>query len=210
MSHTAVDRTSRIVRTADLAGTLVFAVEGALAAANAGLDPIGLMVLAFVTALGGGLIRDLLIGAIPPAAVNDWIYSIIVVLAAAVVWALRPAAAAIPPPLLMGLDAAGLALFAVAGTRKSLDHGLHPIPAIFLGTISGVGGGTMRDILLTQVPRVLRMDIYATAAMLAAAIVVVGHVGRLPPRVTAIVAGLACFGLRVLAVLNDWQLPKGF
>jgi uncharacterized membrane protein YeiH len=203
------DRTTRVVRAADIAGTLVFAIEGALAAANAGLDPIGFMVLGFVTALGGGLIRDLLIGASPPAAVGDWHYAVVVLVAASAIWIARPEADAIPSWLLTTLDAGGLALFAVAGTRKSLDYGLHPVPSLFLGTISGVGGGTMRDVLLTQVPRVLRVDVYATAALAAAAIVVLGHVWRLPSRGTAIIAAAVCFGLRMLAVHYGWQLPKG-
>jgi len=197
----------RIVRAADLAGTLVFAVEGALAAMAAGLDPVGILVLAFLTALGGGMIRDTLIGARPVAAVGDWRYAVIVLAAAAVTWLLRPTVEAVPAWLLTGLDAAGLGLFAVAGTQKSLDHGIHPLVAIFLGTVGGVGGGALRDVVLNEIPHVLHADIYATAAMLAAAIVVGGRALGLPPRATALAAGLACFALRLAAVAGHWQLP---
>ncbi len=120
----------------------------------------------------------------------------------------HPASAAIPGPLLIALDAAGLALFAVAGTEKSLHHGIPRLPAIFLGTISGVGGGTIRDVLLNVVPTVLRADVYATAALVAAILVVTGRALRLPPAVTGIIAALACFTLRMAAVAYDWQLPR--
>jgi uncharacterized membrane protein YeiH len=197
-----------ITRLADLAGTFVFAVEGALAAIDAGLDPVGVLVLAFFTALGGGIIRDVMIGATPPAAIRDPTYPVIVLAAAAVIWLLQPPEGTIPFWLLIALDAMGLGLFAVAGTEKSLDHGVHPLPAIFLGTVSGAGGGTIRDILLNQVPLLLHADIYALAGMAAAAVVVAGRRLRLPPRLLAVAAILVCCGLRLLAVAYDWQLPK--
>ena len=198
----------KLIYTADLAGTFVFAVEGALAAIVVGFDPIGVAVLAFATALGGGIIRDLLIGSTPPAAMRDWQYSAIVLLAACVTWALHPAGSGTSSWLLICLDAAGLSLFAVVGTEKSLDHGIHPVPAVFLGAVSGVGGGTLRDILLNQVPRVLNADIYATAALVAAAIVAIGRACGLPPRIIALVAAALCFGFRLVAVRYHWQLPK--
>lgn len=200
--------TARIVRVADIAGTFLFAVEGALAALAAGLDPVGVLVLAFLTALGGGVLRDLLIGAIPPAAVADWRYAAIVLAAAAMACLAHALAAAAPGWPMTVLDAAGLSLFAVAGTDKALGRGIHPLVAIFMGTLGGVGGGAMRDIVLGIVPRVLRVDIYAVAAMLAAAIVAGGHALGLPARATAIAAGLACFALRLLAVAYHWQLPS--
>ncbi len=197
-----------VVRVADLAGTFLFALEGGLVGIAAGLDPVGVLVLAFLTALGGGLIRDVLIGALPPSAVSDWHYAAIVLAAAAVVWGFHSALFVVPPMMLIALDAAGLALFAVAGTDKSLDRGIHPLVAIFLGTVSGVGGGALRDIVINEVPRVLRTDIYASAACLAAIIVVLGRLANLSPRLVAIIAGLACFGLRMAAVSQGWALPR--
>lgn len=199
--------TARIVRIADLSATFLFALEGGLVGLAAGLDPVGVLVLCFLGALGGGLIRDVLIGALPPAAVSDWHYAVIVLTAAVCVWSFHAVILHVPPPLIVTLDAAGLAFAAIAGTEKSLDRGIHPLVAVFLGTVSGTGGGALRDIVINQVPRVLRTDVYASAACLAAAIVVAGRLAGLPPRVTAVVAGLACFGLRMMAYAYQWQLP---
>jgi uncharacterized membrane protein YeiH len=196
-----------IVGVADLVGTFVFAVQGALAGVAAGFDPIGILVLAFLTALGGGMFRDTLIGARPVAAVGDWRYAAIVLVAALIGWLLHPAVEGQLARLLTDLDAIGLGLFAVAGTQKSLDHGIHPLVAIFLGTLGGVGGGALRDVVLSEIPHVLRADIYATAAMLAAALVVSGRALRLPARPVAITAAAACVALRLAAVAGHWQLP---
>jgi uncharacterized membrane protein YeiH len=199
---------SRVVQIADLSGTFVFAIQGALAALLAKLDPVGVVVVAFLVALGGGIIRDLLIGARPVAAVGDWSYMAIVLIASGATWLLYPLVSAIPYYHLMILDAAGLTLFVVAGTQKSLDHGIHPAVAVFLGTISGVGGGVMRDVVLNEVPRILWTDIYATAGMAGAAVVALGHVAGLPRRTMAILGGLTCFAVRVAAVTWNWQLPR--
>ncbi len=200
-------RTASITRIADLSGTFVFAVEGGLTGLRVGLDPIGVLVLAFLTALGGGLIRDILIGSLPPAAIKDWHYSLIVLLAAMAVWGLYASILAIPPELMIALDAAGLALAAIAGTEKALDHHIHPFVALFVGTVSGAGGGTLRDTLINEVPRVLHTDIYATAAAAAAGVIIVARKLAVPPRLAAIVAGIACFGLRMLAYRYGWHLP---
>jgi len=151
--------------TVDLIGTFVFAVEGATTAIQGNLDLLGLMVLAFATALAGGIIRDLLIGSVPPGAIRDWRYSAVAFLAAAVVFLWHSRVSQIPPRFLIVIDAAGLSLFAVAGAAKALDYGIHPFLAVLMGGITGVGGGTVRDILLARVPLVLRSDIYAVAAL---------------------------------------------
>lgn len=200
--------TARITRIADIAATLLFALEGGLVAIGVGLDPVGVLVICFVSALGGGLIRDVLTGALPPAAVSDWRYAAIVIVAACAVWTLNGVLLRVPQPLVVALDAAGLAMAAIAGTEKSLDRGMHWLVAIFLGTVSGVGGGTIRDIIINHVPRVLHTDVYASAACLAAVIVVAGRLGGLPARGTAIAAGLACFALRLAAYAGHWELPK--
>lgn len=205
---------ARVVTATDLLGTFVFALEGGLAGVAGHLDPVGVLVLAFATALGGGMMRDVLLGAVPPAAVRDWRYSIIVLAAAALAWALPPGLLAMadsapaPARLLVLLDAIGLSLFAVAGTEKALDREVHPLPAIFLGALGGVGGGTIRDVLLMRVPHVLDSDIYATAAMLGAAVVVVARRCRLPSAPAALAGAAACLALRLLAVSQHWQLPR--
>ncbi len=148
----------------DLIGTFVFAVEGALAGINAELDVFGLLVLSFVTALGGGTIRDLLIGAIPPNSIRDWRYAATAFSGGLAVFCFHPLFARVPMQLMVTLDAAGLALFAVAGTGKALEFGITPLLAIMMGAVTGAGGGTVRDVLLAHVPGVLNSDVYAAAA----------------------------------------------
>lgn len=123
----------------DLVGTLVFAVEGALAGIDAGLDVFGLLVLSFVTALGGGTIRDLLIGAVPPNSIRDWRYGVTAFAGGGAVFFFHPLFQRVPPHLMLSLDAAGLALFAVAGAGKALEFGITPLLAIMMGVITGGG-----------------------------------------------------------------------
>ena len=113
----------------DIAGTAVFAVEGAMAAVNGNLDLIGIMTLAFCTAIGGGIVRDVLLGALPPASLKDWRYSTIVLTAAMVVFFLHQQVRAIPQQSILILDAAGLAIFAIAGTQKALLYEMNPLVA---------------------------------------------------------------------------------
>jgi len=199
--------TARLIEIADLAGTFLFAAEGAMAAIRGDLDFFGVMVLSFATAVGGGMMRDVLLGATPPAALRDWRYGAIAFAAGVATFVLYSRAGAIPDWLIVSLDAAGLALFAVAGTEKALSHGMHPFIAVLLGTITGVGGGTIRDVLLVQVPVVLRADIYATAAMAGAVVMVCGRALRWPAPLAAGLGGIVCFGLRMLAVWQHWSLP---
>jgi len=192
----------------DFAGTLVFAIEGAMAAENGDLDLLGALVLAFATALGGGIIRDLLIGAVPPNSIRDWRYGAIAFAAAGTEILFPNPVHGIPPTVLMVLDAAGLGLFAVAGAQKALDFGINPFIAVLMGGITGVGGGTIRDVLLAQIPAVLKADVYATAALAGAAVVVIGMKLKLPRTPVAIAGGMICFLLRVVSVLLHWNLPK--
>lgn len=191
----------------DFAGTLVFAVEGAMAAAKGHLDLLGAMVLAFVTALGGGTIRDVLIGAIPPNSIRDWRYGAIAFAGAGAVFLFESPVKHIPASLMLVLDAAGLSLFAMAGAEKALEFGIHPFIAILMGGVTGVGGGTIRDVLLAQVPTVLRADVYATAALAGAAVVVSGRSLKLPRTAVAVVGIVICFLLRMISVWRHWNLP---
>jgi uncharacterized membrane protein YeiH len=197
----------KLLFTVDLAGTLLFGVEGATAAIGNHLDLLGLMVLAFSTALAGGIFRDLLIGAVPPNALRDWRYSAMAFTGAAVVFFLHHFVQAIPNTTLVVLDAAGLSLFAVAGTEKALLYKIHPFIAILLGTITGVGGGTVRDILLARIPLVLRADVYATAAMAGSAAMILGRKFKLSPTLAAFLGGTVCFVLRLVSVWRHWNLP---
>ncbi len=198
----------RLLRGFDLAATLVFAVEGAAVGTAARLDLFGVVVLACVTAVGGGAIRDVLIGATPVAALTDPLYLPVAVLAGLATFVLHQPAGQIPSWLLTGLDAAGLGLFCAAGALKALDFGLLPVSSVFMGTLTAVGGGALRDVLLGRIPAVLRVDIYAVAALLGATVVVIGIKRGLPKTAVMLAGGTACFVLRVLAAWQHWQLPK--
>ncbi|HEY3989527.1 MAG TPA: trimeric intracellular cation channel family protein [Acidobacteriaceae bacterium] len=192
----------------DLVGTLVFALEGSMAAIRSDLDVLGVLVLAFVTAVGGGIIRDVLIGAVPPAAIRDWRYIGIAVVGAAGASLLYYWERAIPDQLLLTLDAAGLSLFAIAGAEKALDYKMHPLMAVVMGGITGVGGGTVRDLLLAKMPGVLHKDVYASAALLGGAVMVLALKAK-TPRAVAMLAGFgACFLLRMVSVMRHWNLPR--
>lgn len=192
----------------DLAGTLLFGIEGATAAISGNLDLLGIMVLAFATALGGGIIRDLFIGFVPPNALRDWRYSAMAFSGATLVFSLNHFVQAIPPHLIMVLDAAGLALFAIAGAQKALMYEVPPFIAVLLGGITAVGGGTIRDVLLARIPNVLRADIYATAALAGAAVMVICRRFNLSPALSAALGGSVCFALRVVSVWRHWNLPR--
>jgi uncharacterized membrane protein YeiH len=198
---------SLIVTALDFAGTFLFAVEGALAAIAGRLDLFGVLVVAFITALGGGIVRDVLIGAAPPAALRDWRYAALAIAGGGMtimLWHLG-----LQPPVFAVtlLEAAALALFAVAGTEKALEYNIPPFTAPLLGIITAVGGGTIRDILLNLIPAVLRVDINATAALAGASVMVVLRRSAAGPRIAMIAGFGTCFLLRLLAVEFHWQLP---
>jgi uncharacterized membrane protein YeiH len=190
----------------DLLGTFVFALSGAAAGVKRRLDFFGIMVLSFAAGNFGGITRDVLIGATPPGAISDWRYVAVSILAGALTFFWHPAIDRLHTFVLVA-DAAGLALFAVVGTHKALVYGLNPVMAALLGMLTGIGGGMMRDVLLTEVPTVLRSDIYALAALAGAAIVVGGHLLEVPSSLAAIAGAVVCFGIRLLAIRRSWHLP---
>jgi uncharacterized membrane protein YeiH len=200
-------RSTKLLYAVDLAGTLLFAFEGASAGVQDELDILGLTVLAFATAMGGGIIRDVLIGSVPPNALRDWRYSVMAMCGAAALFLFYPFVGQMPPTPLMILDAAGLSLFVVSGTGKALQHELPPLNAILLGAITGVGGGTIRDVLLAKIPTVLWADVYATSALIGATTMVISRKLKLPPVPSAILGGSVCFALRVVGALRHWNLP---
>ena len=190
----------------DLVGTFVFAISGAMAGVTRRLDLFGILVVSFVAGNVGGITRDVLIGSVPPAAVSDWRYLTVSLLAGAITFYWYSAVERLRSPVLI-FDAAGLALFAVSGAQKALAFGLNPIMAALLGMLTGIGGGMMRDILLAEIPTVLRADLYAIAALAGAAVVVIGNLLHFPPTATTIVGALLCFGLRLMAIQRAWHLP---
>ena len=155
----------------DLGGTFVFAISGAVAAVNRRLDIFGILVLSFVTGNFGGIARDLLIGAVPPAALTDGRYLLVSVLAGLITFFWYAGVDRLRSPVLL-FDAAGLSFFAVAGAQKAIEFGLSPVMSALLGMLTGIGGGMMRDVLLAEIPQVLRSDLYAVAALAGASIVV--------------------------------------
>lgn len=190
----------------DLGGTFVFALSGAVAAVNRRLDIFGILVLSFVTGNFGGITRDLLIGAVPPAALTDGRYLLVSVVAGVVTFFWYAGVDRLRSPMLL-FDAAGLAFFAVAGAQKAFQFGLSPVMSALLGMLTGIGGGMTRDVLLAEIPQVLRSDLYAVAALAGAAIVVVGDVLGLTYGVSALAGGALCFGLRFMAITYGWHLP---
>lgn len=193
----------------DLVGTFVFALSGATAGVRKQLDLFGVFVLSFASATFGGIMRDVAIGAIPPASLRDWRYLGASILAGVITFYWYPLINRLSSPVLL-FDAAGLALFAVAGAQKALAAGLNPLMAALLGMVTGIGGGIIRDVLLAQIPTVLRSELYAVAALAGAGLVVLGHELGLPSG-AATVAGIAgCFGLRLMAIKYGWRLPIAF
>jgi len=198
---------ARVLLVIDLIGVFVFGLAGATAAVRQRLDLFGVLVLSFATASAGGVLRDLLIGAVPPAAFRDWRYFAAAMLAGLTTFIWYDAIERLRNPVRV-FDALGLGLFAVAGTQKALHFGLHPVMAALLGMLTGIGGGVTRDLLLSRVPVVFQSDIYALAALAGAVVVVLGDWLQWAAMPTAIGAILLCFGLRILAMWFHWHLPS--
>jgi uncharacterized membrane protein YeiH len=195
-----------LVPALDLGGTFVFAISGGMAAARHRLDIFGVLVLSFAAGNAGGITRDILIGAVPPAAIADWKYAGVSVLAGLITFFWHPTHNRFRNDVLW-FDAVGLAFFAVAGAQKALVYGLSPVIAALLGMLTGIGGGMLRDVLVREIPVVLRADFYALAALAGASVVVAGKVAHVPALATAIVGGVLCFALRFMAIQWGWHLP---
>ena len=190
----------------DLGGTFVFALSGATAAVRHRLDLFGVLVLSFAAGNSGGIARDVMIGAVPPAAISDWRYVAVSILAGLITFYWYRIIDGLSSPVLV-FDAAGLALFAVSGAGKALAFHAGPVAATLLGMLTGIGGGMMRDVLVREIPTVLRTELYAVAALIGAAVVVIGRVLLIPSGAAAGVGAVLCFGLRFMAIRRGWQLP---
>ncbi len=202
--HGAVLRALIVVL--DWAGTLAFAFSGALVGVQKRFDLFGVLFLAFVTAVAGGLMRDVLIGALPPVAITDVHYFLLSLAAGLVTFLWYAKVATLQRPILL-FDAVGLALFAVIGTSKALDWGINPLMAPLLGMITGIGGGMARDVLAGGVPFVLRADLYAVAALAGAGVVSLGHLFGLSPFVPMLLGAALCVFLRLMAIYQHWRAP---
>jgi uncharacterized membrane protein YeiH len=198
---------SVLVLVLDLAGTLVFALNGALTAIRSvRVDIVGVVTLGMITAMGGGIVRDVLIGRLPPATFSDWRYLAVAGVGALIAFALGRRLDRISLSINV-FDALGLSFFAVTGATKALEAGLGPVQAVILGAITAVGGGTLRDVLMGQVPSVLSSGLYAIPAVVGAAITVVAVRLGVDGPAAALVAALACFTIRMLGLRFDIDAP---
>lgn len=170
------------------------------------MDLFGVLVLAFAAATAGGIARDLMIGAIPPAPLADWRYVVVAMLAGLLTFFAPGVLDRVRSPVLV-FDAVGLSVFAVSGTFKALAFGLDPVAAILLGVLTGTGGGIARDMLVRRIPDVLRSELYAVAALAGASVVVAGETLGLPSAVTVAAGGGTCLALRLVAIRRGWRLP---
>ena len=197
----------QILLALDVLGTLTFALNGALTASRwVRLDVVGVLALGIVTAVGGGMIRDVLIGDTPPAALRHWYYLVAAIVGSLAAWLIARPPRALTRAIIL-LDAVGLSVFAVAGAQKAVAFGLGTGAAVVLGTITAVGGGTLRDVLIRDVPSVLTSDLYAIpAAVGAAAAVLAGTAGVAAVPAAALGAAL-CFVIRVVGVRFKLQAP---
>ena len=189
----------------NLAGTFVFGLSGGLAAVRAKLDLFGVVVLAAVVGLAGGVIRDVLIGT-PPATFRDWRY-LVAAAAAGVVCFFAGRTLDRAQRSIMFFDALGLGLFAVTGATKALQFGLGPVQAILLGAITGVGGGMLRDVLLGQIPTVLREGLYAVPALLGATVLVVAQRAGSTNPVFPVLAAAVCIVVRLSGLRYGINVP---
>lgn len=191
----------------DLLGTFVFALSGAQAAKERELDLFGTIIIAFLTACGGGILRDLCLGVTPPVGISHWPYLALTILATATVAGFHASIAKISYPVLI-FDALGLAMFTVAGTQKSLFLGQNYEVAMLLGVLSAIGGGIIRETLLGKIPSVLQREVYGSAALMGSLIVILFHYFAFSLSIGAWVAITTCFVIRYFAIKNKWNLPR--
>ena len=194
----------------DLAGIFVFAVTGALVAVRKNLDIFAALVLAGVTGLGGGFIRDVLIDATPPAALTDWRYLCVPVAAGLLTFAFHPVVGRLERVLTL-FDAVGLSIFCVTGALKAGDYGLDPVPASLMGMVTAIGGGMIRDVLAGSVPVIFEGVLYATPALAGAVVAVLLDRADVPVIIVAAAGFATCLVWRLLALVRGWSapLPRG-
>ena len=190
----------------DLLGTFVFALSGATLGVRKQFDLFGVLVISFAAAVSGGIVRDVLIGATPPAALSGWYYLAVSCLAGLIGFYRGSAVERLRNPVQL-FDAIGLGLFAVTGAAKALAFGLGPVGAMLLGMLTGIGGGIARDILAARIPVVLQSDLYAVAALAGAAVVVLGRWLGLPTAPLLVFGAVLVIFLRLMALRHGWRLP---
>jgi uncharacterized membrane protein YeiH len=191
----------------EMLGTAAFAISGALAASRKNMDIFGFSVLALMPAIGGGTIRDLVIGRTPVFWIEDSRYVTVAIISAIIVF-FAPYKVGSRRRVLIWMDAMGLALFAALGTKISLAHGTGPVVAVMLGVTTAVTGGMIRDMICAEVPLILSNEIYATAAFVAGGAFVLAESFSMPPGPALAMAVLAGFTVRALGIIYNWSLPS--
>ncbi|MDN5731612.1 MAG: trimeric intracellular cation channel family protein [Yaniella sp.] len=192
----------------DLLGTFAFALNGGLTAVRvARVDIVGVLTLGMITAMGGGIIRDILLGDVPPATFRDWRYLAVAAAGALIAFAFSWLLNRLTMPIEI-LDAVGLSVFAVTGASKAIEFGLGPAQAIILGTITAVGGGTIRDALILKIPSVMNEGLYAIPALVAATITVIATLADVYGVTAAIIAAVVCWLIRIVGVFYKLNAPQ--
>ena len=199
-----------IITVLDWGGTLVFALSGGLLGVRKGFDLFGVLFLSFVVAVMGGMMRDVLIGALPPAAITEIHYFLIAIGGGLITFYWSTPLMSLQHQILL-FDAVGLGLFAVVGTQRAIECGINPLMAAVMGMLTGIGGGMARDVLAGDTPFVLRSDLYALAALAGAAVVSAGQLGDVPPPYSMLLGASVCIFLRLMAIYRGWRapLPRG-
>lgn len=194
----------------DWGGTLVFALSGGLLGVKKKFDLFGVLFLSFVVAAMGGMMRDVLIGALPPAAITEIHYFLISIGGGLITFYWSPHLTSLQRQISL-FDAVGLGLFAVVGTQKAIEHGINPLMAAVMGMLTGIGGGMTRDVLAGDTPFVLRSDLYALAALAGGAVVSAGPFVGVSPVYTMLLGASVCIFLRLMAIYRGWRapLPRG-
>ncbi|MEZ4847531.1 MAG: trimeric intracellular cation channel family protein [Bacteroidia bacterium] len=192
--------------TIDLIGTFVFAISGALAGSGKKLDIFGATFLAFVTAVGGGTVRDLLIGSLPVGWIQDINYLIAILAGVVCTYFFKRYILPLKKTLFI-FDTIGIGVFTILGMNKALGLGIHPVMAIMMGMVSAVVGGVIRDTLTNEIPLIFRQEIYATACIAGGiSFWLVGFVSPFPV-VNVGITILVIIAIRVLAIRYRWSLP---
>ncbi len=198
--------TEELVYFIDLGGTLVFAISGWLAASKKQMDPFGASVIAFITAVGGGTLRDLLIGSQPVGWMVDQNYLLMIALGIGLGYLFKHYLEKLRKTMFL-FDSIGIGLFTILGIEKTLSFGLTPVIAVMMGTVSAVFGGVLRDTLANEVPLIFRQEIYATACLTGGILFLILGYFNLNVDVKIILTVLYIITLRIISVKNKWSLP---
>ena len=190
----------------DIIGTMAFALSGALTAMNKRLDPFGILIIAFVTAVGGGTLRDVLIGRTPVGWMLNLNYVYVIFIGYILAILFRKRFDKLRKSLFL-FDTVGLGVFTLIGLEKGISIGLHPIICTALGTMTACFGGVIRDILCNEIPVIFRKEIYATICILGAIVFFMLKKGNFPDELIQLVTSLVIIIVRLLVVKFNWSLP---